>query len=1587
MGIREQLKAAIFGQESSSGAADTSQENYAGARGPMQVTKKTFEGMKSKGLIPNNYDHANDDHTMEAGNKLIDVLADKFNDDPKKVAAAYYSGEKAVRADGTIADFKDLKNDKAPTTLQYVEQVLARMGSDPKAEAVSSTPVGRYDASGWRDAERPVPVPKAPAAAPKGPALPFAGAPDATAPVDGYGAALAAQEAAAQKARGEVDDSSFLSKVGRATITQGITGAVLERIVKPTFDPVPGFNPREQAKHLYERRSEDDHSVLDRATSLREAEYESFRMDERADAQRHINMDGTGIGILASITGGLGEGAVLGLGAMKAFQVAKVGSSQLAAQGLKGQAVLSSVGENVVGNLAGTAAQQTLDPYIGLSDYAMAAGMGVAASGLTLRGIHLEAEAAGVRAAGERIMEDAAAKIIKVREKAVANVGVDAEPKVIMAEMERLEAQDVRAQVANTTSEIPQIRKFDQREVFENNLDEVTPDAKKVSSVAPTKGKDGLQADGTYNSEDPLYFVKGATEERRIELALSDPKWIKAIAEATGGTSMATAQTKAAGVHFVNDVEMTLGLRPGLNAIRDLAKQFLPNSRIIVGLDETADTANARVISAGNTHFIGLKGRQTPTEATKAAVHELGHAVFHETVKDIPPSLLSRMVGEHQEFIKLLRGGDKRARFRRFSEGDASVFDDKGSIRGQLPYNKYVASFDEYTAEAFVRFVQRQTRTPGSALVLDKGAVALLKSAWEAVKRLYDLALQKGYLSKDEAFSEYFESVLKGKLRQEIALGRPPEAIIDSGIDIGNYRMDVRDPVVANHGLENVPTDTPQKAAEARFIRNLYARAEDWAATNPIDETRLNSLTDNGLFNVASTGLLMLKSKNPVVRMLASELVESASGATQRQSTAAIAKHMLERQYMGNTINDIQTFYQSWRATVGGNAIGDLTNGQNWQHFNRMVAEELEGRRAGATRVESPLQVVQAADVMQNAYERMRVSQVNERTLGWGALPETSVGYMPHKMSPERVRNMTNDQSRVLHQAMADQFVLIEGFDRPFSEQLAENYIDRIRHRSLGGHDAPMNLRQPGAADVVQDALNAMGMTQDEIRAAMARYRRGAAGHTKRRLDLDLTLEHTAEDGSTFRLMDLFETDQLRLARSQAGRVSGEVALARHGIMGQPGLALARRAMEFGSDAEKVGTKELEAFDQVAAEFMSQPFGTATGLWASRAMQATSLARLGGMGFTQFAEYINGIAHVGVAKTFSAIAGMPRLISEARALARGERVDNSIIGSIEHAGGAEFGTDAYKMVFPFDNPEMQYQTYGKDTVTMADRLLRGGTHLQGKLSFWRAIHAAQSRGMAEQIVHKAAKMIRDGGSDRALADMGIDTFLASRLRTDLDSIARFEGNNLVEFNISRARDPVAASDFIQAVHRGAAQIIQGTFIGETGRWAHNDLLKLVTQFRTYSITSVEKQWARQVGNHGLAATFGILMGSIVMAAPVYIARTVAAAQGRKDKEAYLDKQLTLFNIAKASLNYVALSGLSKDFIDGLETVTGTATTGARAGTASKFVGNVIAPSLGLADDLWAGIQNTKTGTNPHDLLKAAPFSRLPWMIPVINGLD
>lgn len=1454
----EEVTKAIYGQESSGGKADTSKVNYAGATGPMQVIASTFDAMKNKGMIPKDYQHTNPEHSKAAGETLVASLYEKFGGAPDKVFAAYYAGEKAVRADGSIANFRDLKNPKAPTTHEYVAQTMARLGVKSDAAEPQEAP-SRPTGDDWFTQAMPArdSVAKPAKAVADKSATPIQG----SAPLDGAGVvsltdALETVEAAERKVEAERQSSDFIDKSRAAFIQNTFAGSAIRansvRQYAAQFDPEPGFQIDPKKLGGY---TSDEQDFLREATSPQHLSRIEWEIGNRRDDLKTINASGTGVGIAASLFAGLPEGYLTGLGSMRALQLAKVGSLEFAVKGAKGAAIASSLAENVGANVGLTAIQSSFDPYVGSSDYAMAVGGGLLGLGLNAPSIFSAAGRGEVRRAADRLMEASANKTWAVREEALRNLGPDATPAQLQSEAKRIEGNDIRREVTAAQAEPPANRRlFPEDEKLRADVPEEAP---KAEPAAPRNDKPFSQR------------LDDALEEFDIPVWNGDRA--RMVPEHTGYAANKPTYSK---------------------------RIELPD------MDEE--------------EFVKLHGNSR--EDVKS--HEFGHAFFHDRPIDFKTTegrkLRGEMVRASQEF--------RPTAWERFP--------------------KYANTKDELLADSMAFWIKNEDRRAEFPMLTN------------LINGYADPVLKKHFNWLDPSMA--------------------PEAAVKAEI--------ANDPVAIKHGLNLLPVDNAAQQAEAKAVIDLYKKADE--SGYKVDPKRLSTLMETSVFQGGqSTSNTMLRSENPVVRMAAAEMVESPSGAAGRRATAAISKWMKEQQYLGNTLNEFQDFYKQYRNSQGGNIVGDFFGGTHWAQFNRLVAEEMESRIPGRALVDSPPAVRQAADALEQAYERMRISQTDAKTIGWASLPESSVGYMPHRMSPEKVRNMTNKQAEALHQALTDQFVQIEGFDLTFSDKLASKYLDRVRRRALGGYEAPAGIHQVGAADVVEDALEAMGMTQPQVKAMMGKYMAGGAGHTKRRLKLDLMAEHDMGDGTSFRLMDLFETDQFKLLRQQAQRVSGEVALAQHGVMGKAGLKLLRRAMEFGADGQKAQPREIEAFDQIAAEFLGDSFGTQSKM-VDRVLQVNSLSRLGGMGFTQFAEAINGIWHVGALKTLDSIGSMGRLRSEIKALARGEKVDNPIIGSLEQYGGAEFGTEAYKTVFPFDNQSLEYHTYGQDTTTAADRLLRGSAYAQGKLSLWRSIHSTQQRGMAEQIVRKAAEYLKNGGNDAALRDMGITDDLIGRMRGDIGSIAQFDGNRLTNFDITKATDVKAAEEFTQAIHRGVSQIIQGTFIGERGKWAHDGIMRMMTQFRTFSLTSVEKQWGRQYGNVGGAKLMGMMLGSMSLAAPLYMARTYLNSVGRSDQDAYLEKYLTPAQIARASLNYIAMSGLAGDFLDGASAVSGVGkVTGGRSAAESQFVGNMIAPSVGLVDDVWKGLQNTKEGTDPHELVKALPFSRLPWMIPAINALD
>lgn len=762
--------------------------------------------------------------------------------------------------------------------------------------------------------------------------------------------------------------------------------------------------------------------------------------------------------------------------------------------------------------------------------------------------------------------------------------------------------------------------------------------------------------------------------------------------------------------------------------------------------------------------------------------------------------------------------------------------------------------------------------------------------------------------------------------------------------------------------------NTVEDGTERKMLGELAARAEGWAASNPFDPERLNSILGRVPW-LASSGLQLAKSENPVARMIAGVLLESTTGATGRRRTAAITKSMRERVYMEDLVG-YEEAYRQWRKANGGSAYRDVIGSEHRSNFDRLVANERENRRLGVPSESAPT-VRTASDHLDAGYDRMRRDQQTVDTIGAQRLGDSSIGYVHRALSPSWIANATNAEIKALSDKLAEQ--LSVGWDDvQFARSIAARYVERARTSAYGGTSVPANLASPEAASVLRDVLRSMAVGESDIEKAMGRFSRGGASHTKKRLDLDLSEHIELPNGQSFPMMNAFETDQAGLYMQYARRVSGDIALTQYGVHGDQGMKVLRKALEFGPDGKRASMDDMAAFDQVAAEFFGRPMDGTGNKHLGNLRMLTAASRLGGMAFTQFAEMANSIALLGVTGAIKQVGRLPGLISD---VAKGK--PSELLESIELIGGP-LGQD-HRVVFPFQEPN-DVKVYGRDSLGPFDRMVRAGSNAVPWLSGWHHMHAAQVRGISEQIVHKAFRYINQGEENAALTSMGLSPELAARLKADLPNIAQFDDTGrLIALDLTKTTDHAAASEFVQAVHRGGKQIIQGTFIGETGKWAHNDLMRMIVQFRSFSLVSMEKQWTRQRTDVGTAKAFGILMGQMAFALPIHLSRVAINSTGREDSEEYLEKQLHPAMLARAVLNYTSLSGLAGDVLDAGASLTGLEASGVRGGSGS-VLGNI--PSLGYIE---SGAK-VLTQRDAREAIRMLPGGNLPFLTPVVNTL-
>ncbi|QVR48643.1 transglycosylase [Stenotrophomonas phage BUCT609] len=836
------------------------------------------------------------------------------------------------------------------------------------------------------------------------------------------------------------------------------------------------------------------------------------------------------------------------------------------------------------------------------------------------------------------------------------------------------------------------------------------------------------------------------------------------------------------------------------------------------------------------------------------------------------------------------------------------------------------------------------------------------------------------------------------RLFQRTEVGAAPEVDQDGNIvpprSISIFRDAAdKEALIAKYDLKNAIPDNDMLEVVAEVI----GRSERIDGRIQIQPEKLKTFLAHA--DLEATSTKMLKSQSPVARAIGAMLMENPEGAAGRRSTAAISRAAHFEEYMGNISRATDNAYEQWAREQGIGTIGIMFRDEPRIQFNRQVQLEMDRRWNG--RPEGPVHpmVKRAADLYDTGYNMMARDQKHVGVLGADALDVNSRGYFQRSWNGAALRGMTGSRRIAFLNALEDQFRTVAGFrdGEGFSVRaLAVQYLSRLEHRATGMIDVPANMYSADAGSVIKDALHSMGLTKEEVEKQMRAFDRGRAGHTKERIDMDYSRTYEDGAGNKFMLVDYLDNDMNGLYRRYAQRTAGDVALAKYGVMGDQGAKVLREAMTRTGATQK----ELNAFDQFIAEMTGRQFGNGDPLIVQNARMLTNLTRMGGAVFPQMGAYVDAVAGLGASRALK-VAGMTnQMRKEVQALARGEKVNNPILGGFEGLG-PEFGLADYRVFGIFDTTDM-VDIAGKETIGRGTKAIRAGAHLQRVMSGHRWVTAAQTRGVADQIVRKAMRYLKEGGEDVALKDMGIDGEMAATLKERMSKIAVFKDGELASFD-PRKLDPddivgrKAVIEFRDAVMRGTNQIMNKEFAGEVGKWAHNGWLKMLFQFRTFSMVAQQKSFNRILHTQGAAKLTGLLIGGMAVGVPMHMARVALRASMLPDdqKEEFLDKQLHPMALGRAAMNYLAAMGLWADVVEsasglasgwadvaGFEMPDGLSPTGGRMMRDTSLIGGQFAPSLGVINDIGQGVMG-----KPDKLWKTAPFASLPYIQPILMGID
>lgn len=683
------------------------------------------------------------------------------------------------------------------------------------------------------------------------------------------------------------------------------------------------------------------------------------------------------------------------------------------------------------------------------------------------------------------------------------------------------------------------------------------------------------------------------------------------------------------------------------------------------------------------------------------------------------------------------------------------------------------------------------------------------------------------------------------------------------------------------------------------------------------------------LKGLGSVSSVILNSENPVFRGLGLRLLENAQGGAYQGKTASILSDVY-----GNLIRHAERnrYNDGFSQFIKDNNLRavDYLNPATTRDFNnqiytaivrgipedtprgvKLAAEGIADKLKKALEIrkqagERGFEDVQSAkDYIPAIYDGIKITEaVNKLGSSEAVIHLLSKGYQTGKY--KLGKKAADALAKVQYIRASDSTLSSRvAFDRVVSQQQQAQLIEDLKKAGVPDHIIDNFIEGTELAEMAESVSN--------------------------RAKASMGINTQAEYGG-LKVQDLLNTNVGELAENYGKEAAGGAALAAMGFPTRQSVLNVIDAAEragrnmAGSNAKAI--KQLRSEAEMLRDAVNLIYGNTidadpnSGIvrGTRRVREITGLLRLGQMGFAQIPELARAISKMGLGTVLKSVPATKFLRSRAArkgGTAQGELLEPELREMEELLG--YIGEDNWLTGWNVRHDEFgeTADNLGKLSAII-DNGLAMGSRINTILSGFKAVQGGSEKIVARSI-NKRLKQHLMGERQLPKADLeevGLSEDVMKRLKRHFDDnpmYADYKGEKVRMMNFD-AMEPDLRETVGVAVRRMSGRLIQRNFIGDEGIWMNKWWGKALTQFKSFSIVSIEKQLIHDLRGDKIQAA-QILAWSTLLGYASYALQMQMQAIGREDRGKFLRDKFDTQNIAMGVFNklpQVAGFGLAGD---------------------------------------------------------------------------